>query len=101
PRRPPITTLLPYTTLFRSKDPYSEANARYGMARAVLDQTAELPSEEGRRQAASFARQALAAAVVARNRGIEAKTHLLLGILAKRSEEHTSELQSRSDLVCR
>ena len=67
-------------------DPYTEANARYGMARAVLDQTAELPSEEGRRQAARFAQQALDTAVTARNRGIEAKTHLLLGILAKGGE---------------
>ncbi|MFL6258560.1 MAG: CHAT domain-containing protein [Thermoanaerobaculia bacterium] len=68
------------------KDPYTEANARYGMARAVLDQTAELPSEEGRRQAARFAQMALDAAVVARNQGIAAKTHLLLGILAKGEE---------------
>jgi CHAT domain-containing protein len=68
------------------KDPYTEANARYAMARAVLDQTAELPGEEGRRQAALFAQQALAAALVAQNRGIEAKTHLLLGILAKGGE---------------
>jgi CHAT domain-containing protein len=68
------------------RDPYTEANARYGMARAVLDQTGELPSEEGRRQAAQLARQALAVAVVARNAAIEAKTHLMLGFLAKDGE---------------
>ena len=49
------------------QDPYAEANARYGMARAVLDQTAELPSEEGRREAIRLA----AAGARPRGRGPE------------------------------
>src|SRR2546428_10266152 len=62
-RRPPRSTLFPYTTLFRSRSPSSpDARCRLSPAR-------------GARQ--SPHRRAL------------------------RSEEHTSELQSRSDLVCR
>src|SRR2546428_5787911 len=62
-RRPPRSTLFPYTTLFRS--------------RLGLDQL-----EPGQH------------VTVLRRR-------VLLHRKAKRSEEHTSELQSRSDLVCR
>ncbi|MFL6234134.1 MAG: CHAT domain-containing protein [Thermoanaerobaculia bacterium] len=65
------------------KDLYTVANARYGMARAVLDQTGELPSEEGRQEAARLARQALEAAVSARNGAILANVHLMLGALSK------------------
>src|SRR5690349_23940958 len=65
-RRPPRSTLFPYTTLFRSRRRPSEIRIR------ALG-------------------TALCAAIA-----------ILLGILAaRRSEEHTSELQSRRDLVCR
>lgn len=67
-------------------DPYAEANARYGMARARFNQLAELPSEEGRHEAASLARQALDAAVAAHNRPIQAKAHLILGMVSKGDE---------------
>src|SRR2546427_7628268 len=63
-RRPPRSTLFPYTTLFRSRP-------RDGLGEIRLD--AQLPA-------------ALAVAPQA-SRG--------------RSEEHTSELQSQSNLVCR
>src|SRR5437773_9339847 len=68
-RRPPRSTLFPYTTLFRSP-PHAGAGA--GAARAV----------EG---AAHQARSPSGAAAGATGR----------------SEEHTSELQSHHDLVCR
>jgi CHAT domain-containing protein len=64
-------------------DFYSEANARYGIARAVLDQTAELPSAEGRQEAARLAQRALDAAVVAQSGTVLARAHLMLGVLAK------------------
>src|SRR2546421_1101876 len=76
-RRPPRSTLFPYTTLFRS-------NARLSRRG---------PGHDGRPVAADgfdIARQ---------ERGRLAYVQVLLG--AHRSEEHTSELQSRSDLVCR
>src|SRR5712664_4345914 len=55
-RRPPRSTLFPYTTLFRSEPPAQ---------------------------------------------GYHLRTELGPGDERRRSEEHTSELQSRSDLVCR
>src|SRR2546428_6258771 len=59
-RRPPRSTLFPYTTLFRSRRPA-----------APFDCNSQPPDQKPR-----------------------------LGVTI-RSEEHTSELQSRSDLVCR
>src|SRR2546427_4726354 len=62
-RRPPRSTLFPYTTLFRS----------------------------GLRRKAVF--------IVSQKRDTETENILL--DVAQRSEEHTSELQSQSNLVCR
>jgi CHAT domain-containing protein/tetratricopeptide (TPR) repeat protein len=64
-------------------DHYAEANARYGMARAVLDQTGELPSEEGRRETARLAEQALGPATAGQNGIILARAHWMLGALSK------------------
>src|SRR5438105_10071971 len=72
-RRPPRSTLFPYTTLFRS---YSEANAASALSAS----------------AASTGGSAVMRSVPA-----PAVTSTGVG----RSEEHTSELQSRVDLVCR
>ena len=48
-----------------NEDRFAEANARYGMARAVLDSTAEMPGEQGRQEAARLAQEALETAVAA------------------------------------
>src|SRR2546427_4869857 len=65
-RRPPRSTLFPYTTLFRSENAFAAPLHTLGAARrAFLD---------------------------LRQQGRE---------LRERSEEHTSELQSQSNLVCR
>src|SRR5690349_23445350 len=67
-RRPPRSTLFPYTTLFRSNYPWyngDDAAALQGH-RIYYDTTYDYPGSNG-----------------------------------IRSEEHTSELQSRRDLVCR
>src|SRR3712207_7513414 len=77
-RRPPRSTLFPYTTLFRS--------AAHGAGRA------------GGRDLGG------GAGAGARRRGGQllcAGRALLAGDAADRSEEHTSELQSRQYLVCR
>src|SRR3712207_7596709 len=86
-RRPPRSTLFPYTTLFRSpvRIPVGAA-AQHGGVRAVLDRARITRDVQG----------------------------VLVGVLATRpsdagggergkarSEEHTSELQSRQYLVCR
>src|SRR3712207_9001366 len=75
-RRPPRSTLVPYTTLFRSE-------------RAL----AERPGEP------RFAFQ-LGRALDAASRDAEAVRYYREAA-DKRSEEHTSELQSRQYLVCR
>src|SRR5438270_6018809 len=72
-RRPPRSTLFPYTTLFRSKFPFSFGNG-------------------GRRINRGSAIDAKACAR-AHKRPLSRER--------PRSEEHTSELQSQSNLVCR
>src|SRR3712207_8859219 len=88
-RRPPRSTLFPYTTLFRSPVP------------------AGIPRGNRRKEHVLFPRNAFSIGVVA--------TTLMLPVTASgqttrpggdnveptRSEEHTSELQSRQYLVCR
>src|SRR5260221_7218525 len=66
-RRPPRSTLFPYTTLFRSRpSPSCRAKGRRSARRCLVRARVPAPSAQ-----------------------------------AGRSEEHTSELQSHSDLVCR
>src|SRR2546430_11138083 len=80
-RRPPRSTLFPYTTLFRSSDLPDERSA-VQMARSVLQRHLGITD-----------RPIVAKARLARN----AIPQYQVG----RSEEHTSELQSQSNLVCR
>src|SRR5438132_10145530 len=69
-RRPPRSTLFPYTTLFRS-----QSAAKFCLVLAEQGFTTNLPLAD-----------------------LDRPENL---IALKRSEEHTSELQSHSDLVCR
>src|SRR2546430_12164571 len=69
-RRPPRSTLFPYTTLFRSHAVIEHANGHDVVARAALG-FAGCPVDHAAKPKAA------------------------------RSEEHTSELQSQSNLVCR
>src|SRR3712207_6997033 len=81
-RRPPRSTLVPYTTLFRSE----ELTAIVAEAhRAGLPVTAHAHAGVG-----------IANAVAA---GVDMLEHCTF--FTARSEEHTSELQSRQYLVCR
>src|SRR3712207_8103251 len=83
-RRPPRSTLFPYTTLFRS-DGYGHP-----------------AGDAALRQVADRLRSHLRAAdVVARYGGEEFMVVLAGAPMEYRSEEHTSELQSRQYLVCR
>src|SRR2546430_3461549 len=87
-RRPPRSTLFPYTTLFRSRRRRSGDQDPPAVV-APLDAFGSLqPVQLDRRQ---LLVAALADAVDQRN----GRDPLL------RSEEHTSELQSQSNLVCR
>src|SRR5438034_2317384 len=69
-RRPPRSTLFPYTTLFRSVDGEHRDRPRARERRAPVD-------------------------------GEDARVGMRAPNDRERSEEHTSELQSHSDLVCR
>src|SRR5437868_8921729 len=87
--QPPRSTLFPYTTLFRSEaqivreaPPIDGIHAALGLLRLSLGQ---------KREASVHFRHAL-----------ELSPELPVALWGlKRSEEHTSELQSRFDLVCR
>src|SRR3712207_8613670 len=89
-RRPPRSTLFPYTTLFRSVvGSRQEASARVLHAEAVTISDGTWPGEP------------FAAAAVVRYRGAPTPSTVTLDAPGSRSEEHTSELQSRQYLVCR
>src|SRR3712207_7867221 len=93
-RRPPRSTLFPYTTLFRSGILRSHAERR-----KVLPWLERLGLHPFRPDlaAASFSGGNQQKLVVARNLALPGLSILI----ALRSEEHTSELQSRQYLVCR
>src|SRR3712207_8839698 len=82
-RRPPRSTLFPYTTLFRS---LLEQN--YRSTQAILDVATSLMSSSGRRKHA-------------KRLWTENGQGVIVSLQEARSEEHTSELQSRQYLVCR
>src|SRR2546421_5767237 len=79
-RRPPRSTLFPYTTLFRS--------CRAGVSGAASTARACAPQSSTRSNPER-------APLLKKKRSRRKRR------LQKRSEEHTSELQSRSDIVCR
>jgi CHAT domain-containing protein/tetratricopeptide (TPR) repeat protein len=68
------------------RDARGEAAARYGIARAFLDQVSQVPREGFKPEAVALARQALAAAETAQTRGIESNAHWLLGMLTSGAE---------------
>src|SRR5690349_24264767 len=83
-RPPPQSTLFPYTTLFRSPHPHREPRREHDAHRGA----------EPCRPVLDRAQRGRLPALVAHQR-----RHL--SVAGERSEEHTSELQSRRDLVCR
>src|SRR2546430_4087509 len=92
-RRPPRSTLFPYTTLFRSERPLlgKRALVTSGPTREALDPVRYISNHSSGKQGHAIA------AALAR---LGAEVTLVSGPVA-RSEEHTSELQSQSNLVCR
>src|SRR3712207_8056543 len=96
-RRPPRSTLFPYTTLFRS---YRLAEASCLIMRhrsRVLEEFWLATSTEQQITAEVEA----PASVTIKKEGNLVQIKGPLGTIKKRSEEHTSELQSRQYLVCR
>src|SRR2546422_7216700 len=74
-RRPPRSTLFPYTTLFRSAIEGASFSGTQSMSRREL--------------------------AVVRSPAVAMQSFTPIGMPCRRSEEHTSELQSRLHLVCR
>src|SRR5258708_17966958 len=83
-RRPPRSTLFPYTTLFRSVISGHEASEGDGESRAITQHT--------RPRLGIF---------VGKHRCHRPREHGIGACRRIRSEEHTSELQSPDHLVCR
>src|SRR3712207_8593297 len=83
-RRPPRSTLFPYTTLFRSRCAPAPQGDRGHPGRAQAPGAAPMIAKRVSRKKAKAGFQRLGPY-----------------ILGERSEEHTSELQSRQYLVCR
>src|SRR3712207_8627281 len=86
-RRPPRSTLFPYTTLFRSGVAII-AFPRPGAQEARVLRTGELIGQIERARLGKFSAREICEHAIGRFEG-------------RRSEEHTSELQSRQYLVCR
>src|SRR2546425_7336098 len=78
-RRPPRSTLFPYTTLFRSLDLQHDVRFRYRVARHPVQDVAVARTDECH----------------------PSPRPLRVSQRDARSEEHTSELQSLAYLVCR
>src|SRR3712207_7560207 len=90
-RRPPRSTLFPYTTLFRSVTALPVTGAR--RAQRFL--------KDGPAHVVAGTPAALAELVGAAALKLDAVRTLVVAWADERSEEHTSELQSRQYLVCR
>src|SRR3712207_6987496 len=80
-RRPPRSTLFPYTTLFRSEDERKLRESKYVINDPELND--------------------YLTGVLCRAVGPERCKGVRIYVVRMRSEEHTSELQSRQYLVCR
>src|SRR3712207_6942272 len=93
-RRPPKSTLFPYTTLFRSPTSDPETTTSERLHARTRRARAAGPAER-RRLPGRTPR------VIVTPGGTRASRPSRTGCNAKRSEEHTSELQSRQYLVCR
>src|SRR5205085_9268583 len=87
------STLFPYTTLFRSR------RAREGLSAGERRRRRKVGREDERRWAEGARRADLARGERARSAGRDRVSRSRPA--DRRSEEHTSELQSQSNLVCR
>src|SRR3712207_6870037 len=88
-RRPPRSTLFPYTTLFRSQARYALIRWNEFFGPALVS---EVTAERQRAFVTAMRTDGLSGGYIRRTPAVGK---------AARSEEHTSELQSRQYLVCR
>src|SRR2546430_7548432 len=85
-RRPPRSTLFPYTTLFRSQGKIAASRVNHDIRAIYAD--------------GDFAELSVIYRNMGSIRSLIVGSHFFHGG-PERSEEHTSELQSQSNLVCR
>src|SRR3712207_7162497 len=90
-RRPPKSTLFPYTTLFRSIQDFDDFSLWvYYIVDDICQQLQPFLRRPGPSPTTASDSELIAMAIIGECRGYD-----------MRSEEHTSELQSRQYLVCR
>src|SRR5260370_41731151 len=99
-RRPPRSTLFPYTTLFRSMFGKNVTRTDVLAARDALCAGLQQFRRDADADLAACLQRELAGAT-ARYQALKAAAGALDFIDLLRSEEHTSELQSHLNLVCR
>src|SRR3989442_14099476 len=99
-RRPPRSTLFPYTTLFRSRSGEVESELLRARSRVRTAGSNDVRLE---RERGLLARAPVEVAVPPEDErpGRPARVFVCTCWPSRRSEEHTSELQSRPHLVCR
>src|SRR2546430_12216522 len=91
-RRPPRSTLFPYTTLFRS---------RHCRSSLLVDGTDGTPGANGDGHPSIHGTRVAASNFTGSGGGVGRCSPRGIPRFSRRSEEHTSELQSQSNLVCR
>src|SRR5690606_41980484 len=95
--RLPISTLFPYTTLFRSGEGWENRDLdRAVLVLGILERPVQLLHERDRLQVVQ-----VHLPVSRDQRGTGCYAHPSTSRPGSRSEEHTSELQSRENIVCR
>src|SRR2546427_8701077 len=95
-RRPPRSTLFPYTTLFRSES--YEEDVPLSDAVDSFQSFSKLAAEVWMDCSTSRAAPSTVSFIL---RNSSSSIERLTSAFTSRSEEHTSELQSQSNLVCR
>src|SRR2546430_13642787 len=91
-RRPPRSTLFPYTTLFRSRIKLDDKQDEFDI---LQDEYNDLVRRYNN------LRQASRNIITRQDQDIVGLRRQIAVLRIQRSEEHTSELQSQSNLVCR
>src|SRR2546430_11058075 len=95
-RRPPRSTLFPYTTLFRSLRIFGQI-----LSESLTVASAGIVIGLGASVALTRYMETLLFDIKPIDPAVYTSVAILMLIVTARSEEHTSELQSQSNLVCR
>src|SRR2546427_6236642 len=92
-RRPPRSTLFPYTTLFRSLLAFEKVKLKFTESAIVAVARKAFKQKTGARGLRSIDRKS--------TRLNSSHSQISYAVFCLRKKEHTSELQSQSNLVCR